>query len=213
MLETRAPAISSWKVAEIPGFHAYAVHRDGEVVLIDPVALSPAQEAKLRTLGTVKAVLLTGPNHERESAALSKTFGVPVYAHSAAIAQFDSKAVQPLPETLPLGLVALEADGAFEGEVVYYHPDDGGSLLVGDSWHNERLARFPWLARLFIKHVIRLRDGLHLTPPSKARNSQALIAQSRAWLEQPVERLLVSHGDCLLSGAGIRMRERLDQGA
>lgn len=213
MLKSIAPGVECWKTKDRAEFRAFAVHGDGQVVLIDPVPVDAEEEQAIRALGQVQAVLLSCFWHERDSAAVAARFGVPLYAAPEAIARLEGKSAQPFPEQLPLGIELLDASGGTAGEVAFYLPGDGGMIIVGDSWHNIPLSRMPLPVRLILKLAIKLRDGLHLYPPAKARDSQALIRQCRAWLERPVERLLVSHGDCLDHGAKAAMLARLDQGA
>ncbi|HEY9722770.1 MAG TPA: hypothetical protein V6D47_12220 [Oscillatoriaceae cyanobacterium] len=213
VLESIAPGVESWTTKDRAQFRAFAVHKEGQVVLIDPVPLDADEEKAIRALGNVAAVLLTCYWHERATAETAARFGVPLYAHPDAIARLESKTAQPFPAQLPLGLELLDASGSTPGEVAFYLPDNGGAIIVGDSWHNIPLTRMPLPVRLILKFAIKLRDGLHLYPPSKAHDSQALIRQSREWLQRPVERLIVSHGDCLNHGAKDPMLARLNQGA
>jgi glyoxylase-like metal-dependent hydrolase (beta-lactamase superfamily II) len=212
MLKELAPGIHAWTDKKVTGFRAFAVVTDDGVVLIDPLTPDAEEAKQLAALGSVKAVLVTGAWHERDAVAIAQQHGVTAYAHPDAIKHFEIPGVQPLPETLPGGIEAVSATGSFQGQVDYYVPRDGGSLLVGDSWHNIDMQAVPFPVRLFMKHVIKLRHGLHLTPPVKCQNPQQLVETYREVLKRPVERLLVSHGACLKENARHQMLARLEQG-
>jgi glyoxylase-like metal-dependent hydrolase (beta-lactamase superfamily II) len=213
MLETVAPGLHAWETKDFKQFRAFAIADGGEVVLIDPVALDADEAHAIEALGRVVAIALTSAWHERDAEAIARRFGAPIYAHPAALGELTCKTVQPLPETLPLGLVAWEVPGAFPGQVAYYRPHEGGSLMVGDCWMNLQIHEKPLPVRLLMKLLTPLRDGLHLTPPTKAADSQAIIAAYRRHLAHPVERLLVSHGRHVLEGARAHMLARLELGA
>ena len=216
MLKELHPGLYAWTTEDHKRFRSFAVVDGGEVVLIDPVAVDAEEANHLKQLGQITAILLTSAWHERDAEGFACQFKAPIYAHPDALPDLehedDKHKPEALPDALPLGLVAWEVPGALPGQVAYYWPRDGGSLIVGDCWMNLPLEQAPWYMRLFYQHVAKLRAGLHLLPPAKARDSQAMIAAYRRHLEQPVERLLVSHGSPIMAGARERMLKRLDQG-
>jgi hypothetical protein len=212
MFEELTPNVKCWETKDFQAFRAFVVFKDGDVVLVDPVALDADEERELAGLGTVRAIVITGDFHEREAPAFGKKFGVPVYAHQEALPGLVSKDVQPLPPHLPAGLEAIYMPGGKPGEIVLYQADDGGTLIAGDCWHNIDLKRVPFIFRLVLQGVIKLRDGLHPVPIKRQRDPQRLASENRKLLERPIERLLVSHGDAILTGAGALMRERIEQG-
>jgi glyoxylase-like metal-dependent hydrolase (beta-lactamase superfamily II) len=212
MLKTLAPGIHAWLSKGPARFRSFAVVADGAVVLVDPVRPDAAEAAALKALGPVVAILITCGWHGRDAAALAAEHGVPVWAHADALAALGIPDAKPFPTTLPGKMEALPATGSTPGQVAFYVPQDGGSLIVGDFWMNIAFAKAPWWMQLVMRHLIKVRDGLHLFPPVRASDPQAMIAASRDILTRPFERLLVSHGDCLLQDARRLMAERLKQG-
>lgn len=212
MLTEVAPGIHAWYSKDIGRYRAFAVVAGDDVVLIDPVQPDAAEKTALDALGKVVAILITCSWHDRAAAALARQYGVPVWAHADALPELGIPEATSFPAELPAGIEALPVSGTTKGEVAFLVPRDGGSLIVGDAWMNIPFAQAPWWARLVMKHLIKLRDGLHLFPPTKASDPQAMVAANRAILERDFDRLLVSHGDVLLSGARARMAERLNQG-
>ena len=214
MLHELAPRVMAWEAKDVTAFRAFAVHDRDEVVLVDPLPTDEAEMGQIRALGRVVAILLTTPWHDRDAANASRTWGAPVYAHPDALAQLAKPiGAAPFPATLPLGLEAIHVPQAQPGKVALYDEADGGTLIPGDLWHNEAFARFPFHVKFVLKHVVKLRDGLHPFPPRKAKDPEGMRrALDLLLAERPVKRLLVSHGACLVDGADQRMRARLTQG-
>lgn len=214
MLHELAPRVMAWEAKDMTAFRAFAVHAGDEVVLVDPLPTDEAEMGQIRALGRVVAILLTTPWHDRDAANAARTWGAPIYAQAEGLAALPAKlGAQAFPRELPHGLEAIHVPAAMPGMVAIYDARDGGTLLPGDLWHNEAFARFNPVARLFLRHVVRLRDGLHPFPPVKAKDPEAVRrALDLMIAERPVKRLLVSHGACLIDGAEARMRARLAQG-
>jgi glyoxylase-like metal-dependent hydrolase (beta-lactamase superfamily II) len=212
MLHEVAPGIHAWYSKDMVRYRAFAIAGGGQVVLVDPTAMDAEETKALEALGTVTGILLTCDWHERDAASFAERYGVPVWAHPDALPLLQSKSAQAFPVDLPLGIEVLPATGTTPGQVAFLVPRDGGSLIVGDFWMNIPFAKAPWLMRLVMRHLIKLRDGLHLFPPVKASNPSAMVEASRVILDRDFDRLLVSHGDCIDVGAKTRMAERLKQG-
>ncbi|MFN3432218.1 MAG: hypothetical protein ACK46X_19995 [Candidatus Sericytochromatia bacterium] len=212
MLQPVTPGVHAWETQDLAQFRAFAVADGGEVVLVDPLAMDAEEVRAIEALGQVVAIVLTSAWHERDAAQAARRFNAPVYAHPEAIAELKSQTVQPLPETLPLGLVAWHVPGAFAGQTAFYWPREGGTLIAGDCWMNLKFEEKPFLMRLLLQYVLPLRDGLHLTPPKRAANPDAIIAAYQEHLKHPVERLLVSHGRHILENAREQMQSRLALG-
>ncbi|MCP3099686.1 MBL fold metallo-hydrolase [Myxococcus sp. K15C18031901] len=108
------PGVHHWSVSDdrIGGSRsdAYAVvDDDGAVVLIDPL---PIDEAKLRELGDITAILLTAGNHQRSAWRFRKELGAPVWAPE------DAHGLEDTPDftyvagdTLPAGLMPFHTPG------------------------------------------------------------------------------------------------------
>lgn len=111
------PGIHHWSLSDdrIGGARsdAYAVvDDDGAVVLIDPL---PIDEAALRKLGTVSAIILTAGNHQRSAWRFRKAFSAPVWAPEGA------QGLEEEPDffyvagnTLPAGLISFHTPGPTE---------------------------------------------------------------------------------------------------
>lgn len=212
MLKQEGPGIVSWETKDMQQFRAYAVAQDGEVVLIDPVEPDAAEAEALAALGKVVAVALTNSMHERASAALAVRHGVPVYASPEALPELENRQAQLLPARLPAGIEVLPAVSGMGGQVCFYLARDGGTLITGDAWHNIDLQALPLPLRLIMSWFIKLRHGLHPTPPSRCKDLAAYHAQLRAMLDRPIQRMLTGHGDNLAEGAGPRLAARLAEG-
>lgn len=108
------PGVHHWTLSDdrIGGTRsdAYAVvDEDGAVVLIDPL---PVDEAALRKLGKVSAIVLTAGNHQRSAWRFRKAFGVPVWAPEGAHGLEESPDFFYVAgDTLPAGLVSFHTPG------------------------------------------------------------------------------------------------------
>ncbi|MCE9670950.1 MBL fold metallo-hydrolase [Myxococcus stipitatus] len=108
------PGVHHWSVADdrLGGSHsdAYAVvDDDGAVVLIDPL---PIDEAKLRELGDITAILLTAGNHQRSAWRFRKAFGAPVWAPENAYGlESEPDYTYVAGDTLPGGLMPFHTPG------------------------------------------------------------------------------------------------------
>jgi glyoxylase-like metal-dependent hydrolase (beta-lactamase superfamily II) len=111
-----APAVYRWHVRDerIGGGEsdAYAIVQDGIVTLIDPL---PIDEARLRELGRVDAIILTAGNHQRSAWRYRKAFGAKVYAPE------NAPGLEEKPDhtyvggdLLPGGLMAVHTPGPIE---------------------------------------------------------------------------------------------------
>jgi hypothetical protein len=108
------PGIHHWSVSDerIGGARsdAYAVvDDDGAVTLIDPL---PIDEAVLRGLGNVTAIVLTAGNHQRSAWRFRKSFKVPVWVPEGAHGLEEAPDYTYVAgETLPGGLVTFHTPG------------------------------------------------------------------------------------------------------
>lgn len=108
------PGIHHWTLCDnrIGGARsdAYAVvDEDGAVVLIDPL---PIDEAALRALGNIAAIVLTAGNHQRSAWRFRKAFNVPVWVPEGAQGMEEAPDYTYVAgETLPAGLVTFHTPG------------------------------------------------------------------------------------------------------
>lgn len=108
------PGVHHWTLSDdrIGGTRSDAfavVDDDGTVVLIDPL---PIDEAALRRLGKVAAIILTAGNHQRSAWRFRKAFSAPVWAPEGA------HGLEDTPDffygsgaTLPGGLISFHTPG------------------------------------------------------------------------------------------------------
>ncbi len=111
------PGIHHWTVSDdrIGGARsdAYAVvDEDGAVVLIDPL---PIDEAALRRLGEVSAIVLTAGNHQRSAWRFRREFGAPGWAPGGAQGREEAPDFAYAGgATLPAGLISFHTPGPTE---------------------------------------------------------------------------------------------------
>jgi len=108
------PGVHHWSMADdrLGGSRsdAYAVvDDDGAVVLIDPL---PIDEAKLRELGDITAILLTAGNHQRSAWRFREAFGAQVWAPENAYGLENAPDYTYVAgDTLPGGLMPFHTPG------------------------------------------------------------------------------------------------------
>ncbi len=154
-LEPVAPRLYRWSVPDdrIGGVssEAYAViAEDGAVTLIDPL---PIDDALLRELGRVEAILLTAGNHQRSAWRFRKLFAAPVWAPQGAEGLEEPADASYGPgETLPGGLVAYHTPGPTEAMYALWmerprniiflsdlltHDEEGTPRFVGSEYQDD----------------------------------------------------------------------------
>jgi len=155
-----------------------------ELTVIDPVALPAITRAELDSMGRVANIIVTNANHLRDTLAFCSS--ACVFAPS----ELNAELIQnhPLSDGLEIAqLRALNIEGAAAGEFAFYHPDDGGALIVGDALIN------------FEPH------GFDLLPKKYCTDQKRMIRSLRRLLDLDFKRIFFAHGNPIISGA----RERL----
>lgn len=129
-------------------------------VIFDPLPLADEAWEEILAAGMVKAIALTSGNHQRDSLALKKKFGVPISAPEAARGEIEAD--HWLAETDELaGFSLIDLAGAAAGESAWC---DGRRLVVGDAFiHLDGLGFLP--------------DKYCLSPRQLRISSQKLIAR------------------------------------
>ena len=157
-----------------------------ELTLIDPIALPEPHRAELDSLGSVANIVVTNANHLRDTAAFARGDSSSIFAPSELDAElphihslFDGRQVGPFQ--------AVKIDGAAEGEFALYHPDDGGTMIVGDALIN------------FEPH------GFDLLPKKYCTNQKQMIRSLRRLLDFDFNCIFFAHGNPIMA----RGRERL----
>lgn len=184
-----------------PG-NMYVVKDESAVVVIDPIRLNRRDQEMVDGIGTPTDAIILGPNHERDTVAYQKRFGLRVWANRKLFSRigigvntfFESG------DALPAGLLPIDMPGTFHGETVLHHPPNGGVLLVGDAifnLQNEDLnAGLKLVGPLGLVPLgVRTMPRLFMDDPVLARESY------RKLLECDFEGILVSHGQPILSDA------------
>jgi len=195
-----------WKPSDAEGGEGWerevgSVYLEGAdaIVLIDPQVPSVPEErdrflrhldADVERTGKPVAVLLTVAAHERSAPELAGRYGAEVWAHEREVERYGALADRIFPSgaELPGGVAAV--DGAFE--VVLWIPAHAalvaGDILLGAGGGGVRVCPDSWLGPW--------------RPPD-------VRAQLRPLLDLPVERILVAHGEPVLSGGRAALERAL----
>jgi hypothetical protein len=157
-----------------------------ELTVVDPIALPAPHRTELDSLGRVATIVVTNANHLRDTLNFARTDSPSIFAPSELNAELTHH--HALSDGLQVGpFRAIKIDGAAQGEFALYHPDDGGTLIVGDALIN------------FEPH------GFDLLPQKYCTNHKRMIRSLRRLLDFDFNRLFFAHGNPIVT----RARERL----
>ena len=155
-----------------------------ELAVVDPIALPAPHRNQLNSLGRVAIIVVTNANHLRDTLNFSRSASI--FAPSELNAELTD--YHALSDGLQLGpFRAIKIDGAADGEFALYHPDDGGTLIVGDALIN------------FEPH------GFDLLPQKYCTNQKLMVRSLRRLLGLDFNRIFFAHGIPIVT----RARERL----
>ena len=162
-----------------------AIVTEAGLIFIDPIPLSEEalKDLVAESFSAPAAVLLTSGNHQRESIALAKRFGIPVFAPEDA--GDDISADQRFRSGDPvawMGSVALPGFGS--GETAFLHD---GALVFGDALINLE----P--------------EGLRLLPEKYREDSKQALRSLEALRLLNPELLLFAHGNPITSNSAARL--------
>lgn len=159
---------------------AYALARDGKVVLVDPLPLLASQ---LSRLGRVEAIVIGTPSHQRASWSIRREHEAKVYAPDG-WSGLEEKPDATFKEgdTLPGGLRPLHAPGPGNAHYVFHLAAKPGVLLCTDLWHTTARG-------------VEFLPDKYLDDPARAR------ASGRRLLELYFDVLCFGHGDPITRGA------------
>ncbi len=193
------------------------VRHEGELTLVDPIRLTPAGEAQLRQLGTVKRILRLGPLHGVDDPYYTSEFDAELWAPGVSEAYPDIKpdvqvaaaTALPFPDAR---LVFLE--GANQPEATLLIQRAGGLLITcdaiqhyGDYTRNSLLARLAMPFIGFPRTTLIGPIWLKLMTPEGA----SLEGAFRRILEHDFDKLLSAHGTVLASGAKAAVAGAIDK--
>lgn len=174
-------------------FHSVLWVRPGGNVVIDPLPLSPHDEAHLNELGGLAHVVITNSDHVRDAARLARETGAKLMGPVQEAPDFPLACDRWLSdgdEVVP-GLVVFELDGSKSpGELALVL--EGTTLITGD--------------------LIRAHEGgaLCLLPEKKLTNKTAAINSVRRLAALPgITAVLAGDGWPVFRGADAALREML----
>ena len=145
-----------------------------------------ALDADVERLERPVRVLLTAPWHDRDTTLVVERYGADVWAHPEALWKGP---VLTTTDQLPLGVETVLPDGNDQGQAFFFIREHR-TLLTGDMFSGTG-GRF---------HVF----------VAEEPNREAFLASLPQLLELPVERVLIAHGEPVLSDGVARIREALE---
>ena len=155
------------------------------LIFIDPIPLAEEamKELVVESESAPAAVVLTSGNHQRESIALSKRFGIPIFAPEDAGEEIiaDQLFVSGDPVA---GMESFRLTGFGPGETAYIYE---GILIFGDALINLE----P--------------EGLRLLPEKYRKDKKEALRSLSALKEFDPQALLFAHGHPIVQRAGSRL--------
>ena len=158
-----------------------------ELTVIDPIALPFAHQTELESLGRVARIVITNANHARDATTFAHRYSAPIFAPPELSAELPHSHSLQVAHTIGR-LRVIRIEGAAEGEFALYHPDDAGTLIVGDALIN------------FDPH------GFTLLPRKYCADQKQMTRSLRKLLDLDFARIFFAHGNPIM----IRARERLE---
>jgi glyoxylase-like metal-dependent hydrolase (beta-lactamase superfamily II) len=165
------------------------------LVLFDPLVPRGEEDAFWRALDMDVArldrpvrVLLTAPWHDRDTALVVERYGADVWAHPEAL--WKDHPVLTTTDELPAGVEAILPDGNEEGQACFFVREHR-TLVTGDM--------FSGTGGVF-----------HVFVSPDEPNPEAFVASLDHLLELPIERVLIAHGEPVLTNGVARIREALE---
>jgi glyoxylase-like metal-dependent hydrolase (beta-lactamase superfamily II) len=193
-LQEVAPGLYRWHVKDerIGGGEsdAFAIAVDGRVTLIDPL---PIDEAKLRALGEIDAIVLTAGNHQRSAWRFRKAFGAKVYAPENAYG-LEEKPDHTYSggDLLPGGLTAFHTPGPVASMHALWLERPVNAIFLSDLLTNDGSGRLQFV------------PAEYQDEPQRTRTSVERILK-----DLPVETLCFAHGPPVEKDGRKALREAL----
>jgi hypothetical protein len=168
-----------------------AIVTQAGLIFIDPIPLSEEalKDLVAESFPAPAAVVLTSGNHQRESVALAKRFGIPVFAPADAgddiIADQHFRSGDPV-----AGMEAIALPGFGPGETAFRYED---ALIFGDALINLE----P--------------EGLRLLPQKYREETKQSLRSLAALKGLTPQNLLFAHGNPIIQNAATRLAGCLTQ--
>ena len=161
------------------------------LTIFDPIALPAAHRADLESLGCIDQIVITNANHARDAAIFAHSYSAPIFAPPELREQLPhSRHLQDGLAIDPLRVIRIE--GAADGEFALYHPDDGGTLIMGDALIN------------FDPH------GFTLLPRKYCADQKQMVRSLRKLLDLDFSRIFFAHGNPIMIRAHEQLESLLD---
>jgi glyoxylase-like metal-dependent hydrolase (beta-lactamase superfamily II) len=172
----------------------HCIQDDAGLVLIDPFVLADEETRELEALGKPAYVLITNLNHDRDAEHYRHQYGAMIMAHPSLAGYFDFALDSAFEngDQLPGGLTAIGMPGTFKGETIFLHPEQGGSLIVGDAIMNLSLKRYG-VAGAAMK-TMGWSEGVGTMPRLMMKDELQADASYRRLLCGSFSRILMTHG-------------------
>lgn len=196
-VERVAEGIWTWTVSDdrIGGSPSTTVAVEasrGSLVVVNPLRLDPAE---LERLGTVSALVLTGPSHVRATPHYREATGAPVWAPVGVdLDDLDPDETFGHGDDLPGGLRAISLPGPSDPETGFHLVRGGGVLILGDAIIN-----------------IPESGGLQILPAAYNPDVATTRRSCRKLLDYGFELVLFAHGDPLRENAKERLRKVIEE--
>jgi glyoxylase-like metal-dependent hydrolase (beta-lactamase superfamily II) len=155
------------------------------LIFIDPIPLANAalKDLVAESFSAPAAVVLTSGNHQRESLALAKRFGIPVFAPENAGGDIIADQRFQSDDSVA-GMEAIALPGFGPGETAFLYE---GEMIFGDALINLE----P--------------EGLRLLPEKYREDSKQALRSLEALRQLKPELLLFAHGNPITSNAAARL--------
>jgi hypothetical protein len=190
--QTLANGLFSWQGYEKDvkcDLTSTALESDGELIFVDPVALTDDALDRLIAGRTSGAILLTNANHQRDSLALQQRLDIPIIASALAMTELNADLwLVGAEESTVRGLRAIPLPGAGVGEMAFYRLGPKPVLVIGDA-------------------VIHLPpEGLRHLPEKYCVDAAQAVASVATLGALPVGAIHFAHGAPILRDAAVLLR-------
>jgi glyoxylase-like metal-dependent hydrolase (beta-lactamase superfamily II) len=150
-----------------------------DLTIFDPIALPEKPRQEFESFGIIDRIVISNANHMRATEVFAEPESAVVFVPAELSAQFSNS--HTLSDGLELGPVrATQIEGAAAGEFAFYHPDNGGTLIMGDALIN------------FDPH------GFTLLPKKYCIDQKQMIRSLRKLLDFEFTRIFFAHGNPIM---------------